>query len=195
MRVDNADEELLAAMKEAGCTEIHFGYESGSPEVLKRIRKGITPEQSERATSLAKKAGLEIHGYFMLGNPGETPQTVRETIRLARKLNPDTVQFTIAQPFPGTELYEIAKREGQVSDDFSDYRWYGSIKYLPPGMTREQLLKFYRKAYWAFYLRPGFVLKMLRKKGLAAQWRWYLSAMRAFLRIVFARGTPHGDGD
>ncbi|MCX6340321.1 MAG: radical SAM protein [Candidatus Aureabacteria bacterium] len=170
-RVDTVDEETIISMKRAGCRAIHFGYESGSQMILDNINKGITLEQSLTATRIARRAGLKIHGYFMIGNIGETASTVAETIAFAKKLNPDTAQFTIAQPFPGTKFSEIAAREGRAATCFDEYKCYESATYVPPGMSREELLSLHRKAFMSFYFRPRFFLKYLSQLLSPRNWR------------------------
>lgn len=186
-RVDTIDEQILRAMKNSGCEEIHFGYESGSQEILDNIKKGITVEQSVRATGLARKAGMKIHGDFMIGNPGETEKTVRQTIELAKKLDPDTAQFTLAQPFPGTELYRIATKSGPKERRFDHYRWYETVNYIPAGLTREKLLALHRRAFREFYFRPCHVVKTLRRLRSPKNWGWVISGLRSFWNITRKR--------
>lgn len=124
-RVDNIDRDILLKMKEAGCDHIEFGVESGNKDVLKRIRKGITLEQAERAVRLAKDLGLHNEIGFIIGHPNETLQTAYETLSFASKLNADIVQLGIMVPYPGTEVALMA-REGRggynvISDNWSEY--------------------------------------------------------------------------
>jgi len=105
--VKNVDVELLRLMKRAGCEFINYGIESGSPEIRKILKKNITNEDIFTAVAAAKKSGLRVGCCFLLGCPGETPATARETISMARKLAPDEVSFNIVVPFPGTEIYEL----------------------------------------------------------------------------------------
>jgi anaerobic magnesium-protoporphyrin IX monomethyl ester cyclase len=131
--------------------------ESGNPETLKRIKKGITPLDASNAISSAKKAGLKTGSYFIIGHPFETPGTIRETIRFATKLNTDTVSFGIMVPYPGTEIYEMATRgEGGyhiISENWEDYdKQFGNALELDD-LSREQLEKWQRKAYLTFYFK------------------------------------------
>ena len=108
-RVDTVTEPMLAAMKRAGCKEIIYGIESASPAVLATTKKNITLEQMERAVRVTKKLGIRVSLFFMFGNPGDTLESIRETSRLARKLNPNFASFNIATPDPGTPLFETVK--------------------------------------------------------------------------------------
>lgn len=110
-RVDTVDFEMLKAMKAAGCWMISYGFESGSQEILDAIRKRQTVEQCLHAAHLTQKAGIRIYGFFMIGNIGETKETICQTIQLARKLKPDYCQFTIVRPDPGSYLYNTYKQE------------------------------------------------------------------------------------
>ncbi|MEI6632896.1 MAG: radical SAM protein [Chlamydiota bacterium] len=121
-RVDTVDEEMLSRMHRAGCRKIKFGVETGSPAIMKAIKKGIDLARVPGAFAAAKRCGLEVHGTFMIGLPGETPDTVRETVALAKKLPNDSLQFSIATPFPGTEFFDQCKRDGLlVTEDWADY--------------------------------------------------------------------------
>lgn len=162
-RVDLIDKELMQTLRKAGCTMIYFGVESGVQRVINLMRKGIRLEQAENVMRWAREVGIETVASFVFGIPGETWEDAIQTIRFAKKLNPDYVQFSIATPFPGTELYQIAKREGLLlTEDWSKYT------VLKPVMkTRElkpeELQKLVKKAYFNFYLRPRLALRYLRK--------------------------------
>jgi radical SAM superfamily enzyme YgiQ (UPF0313 family) len=138
-RVDTIDAELLDWMKRTGCERILYGAESGSPEILKKIRKGITPEQTRRAVEMTRKAGIGVLASFVLGLPGETPRTLRETLEFAESLQ---VPYTLnlLTPYVGTEVREKAEEWGiQVHSD--DWRLYGQGDPLTstPAITRWHL--------------------------------------------------------
>lgn len=105
-RVNTVDAEMLALMKRAGCYLISFGLESGSQEVLDRLDKGTTVEQGIKAVELARAAGIRILGSFMIGSPGETPETVEQTIRLIRRLKLDEIALGVTTAYPGTDLFD-----------------------------------------------------------------------------------------
>jgi radical SAM superfamily enzyme YgiQ (UPF0313 family) len=156
-RVTGVDRELFDKMKEAGCVNVDFGIESGNPDTLRRIKKGITTVAASKAIMAAKKAGLKTGSYFIIGHPFETTETIRDTIQFAAKLNTDTVSFGIMVPYPGTEVYEMAiKREGGyrlISEQWQDYdKQIGNALELD-GLSRGELEKWQHKAYIAFYVR------------------------------------------
>src|SRR6185295_13218955 len=111
------DYETLKAMKEAGCRLMIVGYESGDPQILKNIKKGATIDMAQRYTANAHKLGLTIHGDFIVGLPGESRQSIRRTIDFAKKLDVQTIQVSIAHPYPGTEFYDYVKKNGLITLD------------------------------------------------------------------------------
>ena len=118
----NLDLKTMKLMKKAGCRLIIPGYESGVQEILNNSHKGITLEQSMKFAKNAKKAGLMVHGCFILGLPGETKETIKKTIEFAKKLDPDDAQFFPLIPYPATEAYEWAKKNNYlVTENYS--RW------------------------------------------------------------------------
>lgn len=122
-RVDSIDAELLQWMKRTGCERLLYGAESGSPEILRRIRKGITPEQTRRAVEMTRELGIGVLASFVLGLPGETPQTLQQTLEFAASLQVP-YSLNLLTPYVGTEVRENAKEWGiQVLSD--DWRHYG----------------------------------------------------------------------
>jgi len=108
--------DLLRLMREAGCQRLHFGVESGSPKILKGIKKGTTVEAAEQAIRLAREAGLIVHSTYIYGLPGETRETVQETVDFCRR-NLTPTSFFFATPYPETELYSQALGSGKIVDE------------------------------------------------------------------------------
>lgn len=115
-RVDAIDPEFLAILRTAGVRSIAFGVESGNQEILNSLKKGITLEKVEAAVRYTKEAGIRVKGYFMIGSPGETIETMRQSVDFARRLPFDQVQFSITTPYPGTELWDVAADQNLVAD-------------------------------------------------------------------------------
>ena len=115
-RVDTIDEDTLRVMKSAGCWLIAFGVESGSPEMLKKMRKAISLEHAEESLRLCRKTGIKSSVYFVIGLPWETRKTFDESVRFAKKLDPDFLEVFFAYPFYGTEFYTIAVKEGLLQE-------------------------------------------------------------------------------
>jgi len=134
-RTDCVDEEILLKLKNAGCYMIAFGIETGSPQILKNMRKENEIENSEKAITLCKKVGLPVTALMIVGNVGETEETVRETLALLKKTMPDEVACTGSLwVLPGTKLYQDCRRKGIIDDDF----WLGDEPYLIYTMEHSQ---------------------------------------------------------
>ena len=160
----NLDLETMKAMKAAGCHLIIPGIESGSQEILNNIHKGTKIEEVHRYAEDAKKAGLQVHACYMVGNKGETRETMNETLRLALELDTDTAQFYPLLPFPGTEAYNWAKSNGYIHGSYSDYvKEDGTINSLLelPGLSGEEMVKFCDYARKKYYMRPSYILRRL----------------------------------
>jgi len=162
----NLDLETMKLMKQASCRLVIPGYESGVQELLDNSRKGITLEQSRQFAKNAKKAGLFVHGCFIIGLPGETKGTARQTIEFAKQLDPDDAQFFPLIVYPGTEAYEWAEKNKYLTtDDFSRWNtkegWHNSLV-STPNLTKEEIIELCNKGRVEFYLRPRFILKTLR---------------------------------
>lgn len=163
-RVNLVDEELLTKMKESGCYIISYGVESGNDHLLKILKKGITLDQVRNAFKITRKVGILTVGYFMLGVPEETLETADNTIKFATEIGADFVQFSICTPFPGTELFEMAKKDGLDADDWDNFIYVSTSGAKKPMMTLknitpEQLRKLHKQAYMRFYLRPSYIIR------------------------------------
>ncbi|MCG2737372.1 MAG: B12-binding domain-containing radical SAM protein [Candidatus Methanoperedenaceae archaeon] len=165
-RVDLINEELLKAMKKAGCYMIAYGIEAGNQMILNNLRKKITTEQISSAVERTHKAGIQSVGYFMLGSPWETPETIRETIDFTKSLKLDFAQFSVMIPFPGTDIYELYMKSGFVTSDWDDYI-YASLKsastpVFETGMlSKEELQAWNGRAYKEFYFRSSYMWQRL----------------------------------
>lgn len=164
MKVNHTDAELFQLMKEAGCKRVGFGVESGDENILKNVvRKSQTLDQVRAAFKNAKRAGLQTMGFFIFGMPHETAETMDATIRLAIELDPDLANFMIASPYPGTELWELVKREGVLfSHTWDDYAIHSDKAHFEVGeLTADLVERKWHEAYRRFYLRPSRLAKRL----------------------------------
>jgi len=161
-RVDNIDDEMLREMKKSGCKLIRLGVESGSQEVLDKIRKGLTKKQIEEGIRKVKKHGIQALGGFMFGFPYDSKKTIEQTIQFAKKLSPDQVQFSINMCYPGTSLYEYAKENNLLlAKSFKEFDMtYGPV-IKTVDMQRDELEHILARAYKEFYFRPRFILQTL----------------------------------
>jgi radical SAM superfamily enzyme YgiQ (UPF0313 family) len=168
-RVKPLDEETVAAMKKAGCVRMNFGIESGNDEVLRRLRKNFTTEDVQRAVTMANREGIEVDGMFMLGLPGETEESIRQTIELAAGLDLRYAIFNLFVPYPGCELFDQLKQEGKLNYEswaqFTSYGGYSGLDpvYVPDGLTPKRLTELQKFAMRRFYLRPRFILQELKR--------------------------------
>jgi len=160
--VNQVDEPLLKAFKEAGCWAILFGAESGVQKDLNAIRKGITPAQIKKAVKAAKKVGLTVYTPFIFGIPGQTFEDGLKSIEFACELDPDIANFHALTPFPGTDLYDDIDKYGTMSADLTDFTYQGAA-FVPYSMTREEIAELRQLAFKRFYSRPKFLLRRLLK--------------------------------
>ena len=175
-RVDMVDKEMLVAMKKAGCWMISWGIESGSQRILNNVKKGITLEKIERGLRWSKEAGIGNWGYFIIGLPGETEETIEETIKLAKRLPLNLALFHIAVPYAGTDFYYEALDNGW----FHMKRWEDldmdcSTVLSYPNLSAEQLEKAAKRAFREWALRPGPALTFIRSANSLGTLRSLLS--------------------
>ncbi len=159
------DYETLKAMKEAGCRLMIVGFESGDQQILKNIKKGATVERARQFTKDCHKLGLVIHGDFILGLPGETRDTIRNTIQFAKELDVETIQVSVAHAYPGTELYEYAVQNGFLASEsrMVDEGGHQLAHIEYPGLPAEEILDFVHRFYDEYYFRPKAIARILKK--------------------------------
>lgn len=161
----DVDVETLKIMKKANCRLLCVGFESGDQQILNTIKKSLTIEKIVQFRKSAKKAGIMIHGCFMVGNPGETDTTLNKTLQLAKDLNPDTAQFFPIMVYPGTEAYKYFNKEGWITSqhyrDWITEEGLHSSVVSNPDLTYEELVIFCDRARREFYVRPGYILSKL----------------------------------
>ncbi len=166
-RVSKADPEMYALMKKAGCYRIHFGVESGSPEILKASGKGVTLEQAYHAVFLAKKVGFSTMTYYMFGFLDEKYSDALKTIDVAKKMDTDYAVFAVLIPYPGTSLYETALSRAIIPHDFwREYTLNPTKDFQIPflieqHMDRNALITLKNKALRKYFFRPKIIAREL----------------------------------
>lgn len=154
------DYETMVEMKRAGCRLLLPGFESGSQTILNNIRKGTKVEQYKPFVDNARKAGMQVHGCFIVGNKGETRETMKDTLKVALTLKLDTVQFYPLMPFPGTEAYDWAVSQGYLSGKYTDYLKedgnHNTSMHIGDISARE-LVEFCNYCRKRFYMRPWYI--------------------------------------
>ena len=158
------DYDTLKAMKDAGCRLLIVGYESGDPQILKNIKKGATVQRALDFTRDCHKLGLIIHGDFILGLPGETKESIRNTIEFAKQIDCETIQVSIAHAFPGTEFYDFAEKNGFITNQkMEDEQGHQMAHIEYPGLPVEYVMEMVHKFYDEYYFRPKAALRVVWK--------------------------------
>ncbi|MCW4015782.1 MAG: B12-binding domain-containing radical SAM protein [Candidatus Bathyarchaeota archaeon] len=188
-RVNLVNSRLLNLMKESGCYMIEYGIESGNQTILNNLRKDITLNQIVDAFKNTKAAGIDTVAYFMIGAPGETPNTIRDTIEFAKKIDPDFVQFSLTTPYPGTDLYDLAVKDGYVPTEWKKYV-YADLKsmdyptFKTATLSPEELRKWNKKAYSSFYFRGAYLWKRIKKLGSITDMKTNVAGLRMLIDLV-----------
>jgi radical SAM superfamily enzyme YgiQ (UPF0313 family) len=159
IRADCLDYELAVLMKKAGCYMVTIGIESANPQILLNIKKGETIESITKAIYSASKAGLVINGAFVLSLPGDTRETMRETIEYAKKMPLDRAFFTLMDVIPGCELWQKNKEK---YSHFQTTTSYAKPTIIPDGMTEEELIQMQEDAMHEFYFRPKILFNIVK---------------------------------
>lgn len=196
----NLSYETMALMKKAGCHLIIPGIESYNQDILNNIKKGATLNQIDTYIANAKRAGLKVHACYMVGNKGETPETMQRTLNAALRFNTDTAQFFPLIPYPGTEGYDWARENGYIDGVYENYlQEDGTLNCVIslPEVSSQELVDFCAQARKKYYMRPSYVLYRI-KEGLKDpnDLKRSLKAFNTLKASLFSRGSSKkGEGD
>jgi radical SAM superfamily enzyme YgiQ (UPF0313 family) len=199
-RVNTIDEEMIKALKETGCQRISFGVESGVQRILDRIKKGITLEQAEMAFRLTRKYKITSLADFMIGHPDETIEDIHQTIKFAKKINPDYIQFSITTPYPATDLYREALEKGIIKKDlWREFAEHPDPDFVPPrweqNMDKNMLYSILHQCYRSFYLSPSFIFKNLIKlRGWNESTRKINAGVKLLMNEMLIKAGRNKDG-
>jgi len=184
IRVDLGDYEMLKKMRRAGCYRVALGIESGSQKILDAIGKKITLRQIEDTVKNCRRAGIKTMGFYMLGNLGETRETMEETIQFAKKVRTDYAQFLIAIPYPGTALYDEISKNGKLYiEDWDQYGQYEASACFEYGALNPALLsEMSKKAEKDYYLSPSYIIRQLFN---TETYRFLPRRIKAAARVMF----------
>jgi len=168
----------------SGCWQIAVGIESGNDEILKKIKKSLTVEMIREKVGIASKYGLNVRGFFMIGLPGDTKETMMDTINLAKELPLDVASFTIVTPYPNTEIYreygiQVDNWEKMIQTNPDDL---DTILFCPDGVTKEELRHYYNLAFRSFYLRPKYIWRKLKDVRNLYMLKSYVMGLKTLLR-------------
>lgn len=194
-RADVTDLDLLRLMRRSGCRMLVVGFEFGNQQILNNVHKGITLEQAQEFATLCRQAGIRVHGCFMIGGPGETPETAQETIEFSKQLSIDTAQFSGLCPYPGTEFYEWAQTNGYlVPTDWA--RWVDenneqrAIVNLPE-LSVEEINRLVDQGLRKFYLRPAQMAHILANALSPADLRTKWDGLMGFVDYFLHGGRQN----
>jgi anaerobic magnesium-protoporphyrin IX monomethyl ester cyclase len=181
------DPELLKLMKRSGCWQISYGIESGNQKILDFAQKGLTIDQIEQAVRLTHEAGILNKGYFIFGLPHETEETMKNTMRFAKRIPLNDMSIFTLTPFPGSKMYAIAEQYGTIEKDFEKMNLL-EVVYVPTGLSKERLLYYQRRFMKEFYLRPRIIGNYL-KRLLTNPSNFFnmIKAFTGFLKSVFGQ--------
>jgi len=185
----NVPRSTLEVLRDNGLRLLLVGYESGSQAILNQVKKGIRLDVARAFTRNAKALGIKIHGTFIMGLPGETHETIEETIHFAREIDPDSLQVSLAAPYPGTALYQEALDHGWLQEtDLVDAGGVQASVLGYPHLSRTEIFESVESFYRRFYFRPrkifGFIREMVQDAALC---RRRLAEGREFLRFLARR--------
>jgi hopanoid biosynthesis associated radical SAM protein HpnJ len=161
----NVPYETLKIMRDNGLRLLLVGYESGNQQILFNIKKGLRTDIAREFSKNCRKLGVTIHGTFILGLPGETRETIEETIRYAQEINPHTIQVSLAAPYPGTRLYREAMENGWLTTQEQDHLVSGHGFQLSPlsypDLSHQEIFDSLARFYKRFYFRPSKVTELV----------------------------------
>ena len=190
-RIDTVDAPMLRAMKDAGCDRIYYGLESGNREILRTLRKAADLDQMVETVAMTRDIGIETFGYFMVGSPGETEATFRQTVRLSLRLDLDYAQYSKVTPMPGTELYRMLVEETgrdlwrEIVLDPDKDTWMPRPR---TDLTEQQVQELTQLAYLRFYYRPSYMVRALKR---IKSWPELTRSVATALQM--ATSPPEGD--
>lgn len=183
VRLDTLDLGILNLMKKSGCYYVSVGIESGSPRILKLMRKGLTIGEIKNQVKRVKKSGLYVNGFFILGYPGETREEILQTIKFAKSLGLRRAAFYNFLPLPRTRAYEDLVRSGEIREEDIDWAhiFQADVPYSPKGISRKELKRLQRRAHLEFYLRPRVLWGLLSEIRSFEQLKFIMRRAIAYL--------------
>jgi len=183
----NVPYDSLKIMRDNGLRLLLVGYETGSDQILRNIKKGMRTDFARRFTRDCRELGITIHGTFILGLPGETRETIEQTIRFAKEINPHTIQVSLAAPYPGTELYRDAMTNGWLSSpDPSQLVDSSGTQLIPlsyPHLKADEIYHALERFYKSFYFRPGKIFELVAEMSTS----WEMTQRRLREGVEFIR--------
>lgn len=181
-RVNTLDEETVIKMKEAGCSLIALGLESGSNDSLLKMKKGTTVEQNISAVQLIKKHGISIFGFYLIGFPWENKSHLKETEKLIFMLDTDFIEVSVVVPFIGSEVYNMLKKEGKIEEPVQGKDSFKNIMQGTKYLSKKQVEKFKKNLILRYYMRPSYMMKIFKRKKITAA--FLLNCLKYGFRLI-----------
>ena len=194
----NADRATLQVLRDNGLRLFVVGYESGNEQILKNIKKGVSAERARRFTRDCHDLGILIHGTFILGLPGETRETIQQTIRFAQELQPETLQVSLASPYPGTAMYDwVLDRQYLTVDSLVDETGYQKCTISYPEVSADEIFRSVETFYRRYYFSRRYIWKSMKRmasdpheaKRMLLEGKQFLGAMLKRRRIAAHQGA------
>ena len=187
-RVNTIDEEMLRALKKARCIKVAYGVESGSPSVLKHMKKEITVDQVVEAFKKTKEAGIITEAFMIVGYITERKEDFEMSMKLIKKIDPDIVVVSMETPYPGTKLYDLYKEKGYLKEDISWDDFLALSKNKPSWrsdhFSGKEIVEMRNKMLRRFYLNPSYIVKKIMSLKNFAEFKYYLRSGLSILRVV-----------
>lgn len=185
-RVDMVNPKVLALLREAGCWQIWYGIESGSQRILDVIQKDTKIKQIRDAVRWTQESGISAGGFFILGLPTETEEDIKTTMRFSKELELDAAQFCLFTPLPGSAIYDTAGEYGEFDSDWRKASRFAPV-FVPTGITKKQLVRYWKKASVGFYLRPKRIWWFIKNMRSLRHVGVYFSGVLALVEAVFVK--------
>ncbi len=190
-RVDTIDEEMLSAMKRAGCWVIGYGVESGHTETLEKVRKYVEREKIVGAFRMTRAAGIRSHAFFVFGFPWENWEHLEEDRKLALEIDPDFFDLNIAYPLPGTALETMAQEQGLYDSTQVDQGGYAVPATRTEHLSAAELDEWRKKTLLSLYMRPKYIFRTLAQAGSPGKtWNYFKAGTSRFFQLVRPRENP-----
>jgi radical SAM superfamily enzyme YgiQ (UPF0313 family) len=185
-RVDTIDDERAALMRKAGCWVVAFGFEHGVQEILDHMKKGAKAEKSFEAAAVCRRHELKVHGFFVVGMPWETRETLDQFLVFVKNLDPDFFDFNIGYPLPGTEFYHIVERDGLWEHPDPLKGGYAQAAVRTYSLSSQELTEWRRKALLSMYRRPNYIWRTLTFAAKTGNTRHYAKAALQRLQTLIS---------
>jgi len=187
IRADCFSEDIGRAMKEAGCHQVLIGVESGNMQILELLRKPIAFDKIKQTVRTAQSCGLAVRASYIIGNVGETDETLEDSFRFSMELDTELANFHVCTPYPGTQLYRWAKENNSlVTDEWSDFEMTTFLLKLPT-ITADQVFKFHQDSHRRYFMRWKMIQRQIRQ---IQSWEHLRDNFKAFLYVIL-RLKPH----